>query len=157
MLKTPKEKLFSKLYLNGTNIDASVKLNDINPNPHEKIIPASGSTTFKIERINTDIGNSNIMAELEKQFAESFIKSIEKGFDKFINELNEELNVSRKCAEYYAIKYFNFRIETVNEGTEDIKLLLIPFWKPPEQILEEIDKVKDIKCEKELLYRNHGD
>lgn len=151
MLKTPKEKLIHKLCLNGTTIEDPVKINIDDP-ISKKITPPNPSTTIQIQKITSNTDSSKHFKSILTYYEEHMAKTISKAFDKYLTQLAEELNVSKKCAEYYAMKYFNFQIEVTNDKKPT--LILIPSWKTPGQILSDLDKIKDVECEKEILYRN---
>lgn len=165
MLKTPMEKVVKELLLNGVYLNHNVNLNDfelnykINSEPIKLPAKLDNETTITFESVkyNGPAMNNlkNSISELEKSMANEMMKELENMLKQFIQNTAEELNVSFKCATYYVKKYFDLNYTLNMDDEECLVVELIPTWKSPENILEDLGEIKDdVECERELLYRD---
>ena len=162
MLKTPMEKVAKELLINGVYLNHNI--NDfeldykINSEPIKLPAKLDNETTITFESVkyNGPAMNNlkNSIAELEKSMANEMMKKLENMLKQFIQNTAEELNVSSKCAKYYVKKYFDLNYTLNMDDEECIVIKLIPTWKSPEDILEDLSEIKDVECERELLYRD---
>lgn len=162
MLKTPMEKV-NKLLINGV-VYLNPNSNDfeldykINSEPIKLPAKLDNETTITFEPVkyNGSAMNNlkNSLAELEKSMAKEMMETLENMIKQFIQNTAEELNVSFKCAKYYVKKYFDLNYTFNMDDEECLVVKLIPTWKSPEDILEDLGEIKDVECERELLYRD---
>lgn len=165
MLKTPMEKVVNKLLINGVYLNHNINLNDfeldykIDSEPIKLPAKLDNETTITFESVkyNGPAMNNlkNSIAELEKSMANEMMEKLENMIKQFIQNTAEELNVSFKCAKYYVKKYFDLNYTLNMDDEECLVVKLIPTWKSPEDILDDLGEIKDdVECERELLYRD---
>ena len=124
--------------------------------PNEKV---NELTVKFIKKDYPEINTENMMQEAMDRFIVSFSNAYDKAVKKFIKQVADDEGLSFKCAEYYVNKMMNFDIELVPEHPRlddmNIELVLIPRFKTPEELLNdiEIESYHPLKneCEKELL------
>ena len=164
MLKTPMEKVVNKLLIDGVYLNHNVNLNNfeldykINSEPIKLPTKLDNERTITFEPVkyNGPAMNNlkNFIAEQEKSMAKEMMGKLENMIKQFIQNIAEELNVSFKCATYYVKKYFDLNYTLNMDDEECLVVELIPTWKSPEDILDDLGEIKDVECERELLYRD---
>lgn len=134
--------------------------------PNEKI---NNLTVKFIKQNYPEVHNESMMQEAMDKFIVSFNNAYKRALDTLIKQVMDEEGISRKCAEYYIGRTFKLDIELVvpkNPRTHELranpKLVLVPRFKTPEEILYEMETATsdnpllDADCERELLTKGTG-
>lgn len=113
---------------------------------------------MKIRRLNEeflkDKSDDNFMNSVFQGFMNDFNRSCEKGIDKLIGYVMDEMNIGYPCAKEYVRIYFNLNYELKKED-ERIFIVLSPEFKSPEELLMNND-YWDEECEREFWRNNYG-
>lgn len=116
-----------------------------------QIIPIQIEKEYKLPATSTD---------LFQQFHENFNKAISKAENQLIQQIQEELNVSEKCAIYFINRHFNvpLQVNTPDRIDETPTFEIVAEPKSVEEILNRSDdEERNWECEKQLLENENYD